>query len=128
VIYLDSSVVLARLFLEERSPPETFWHQPLVSSRLLIYEVWSRINGRGLDLFHVEYARTLINRLEMLELTPAVLERALEPFPKPVRTLDALHLASIEFVRRKGRTIELASYDHRLNSIAATLGIPLASL
>ena len=47
-------------------------------------------------------------------MVPNVLARALEPFPAPVRTLDALHLASIEFLRGRGQKVELASYDDRL--------------
>jgi hypothetical protein len=60
----------------------------------------------------------------MLELEPPVLARALEPFPMPVRTLDALHLASIEFLRGRGQTIELATYDDRLLAAARKLHIP----
>jgi hypothetical protein len=128
VIYLDSSVVLARLFLENRSPPDAFWRQPLISSRLLTYEVWNRLNARGLERTHGEQTRILIDRVDLVELTPAVLERALEPFPAAVRTLDALHLASIEFLRGSGQSVELASYDHRLITAARGLGIPLFSL
>jgi hypothetical protein len=40
--------------------------------------------------------------------------RALDPFPIPVRTLDALHLASIEFLRVRQQQVELESYDGRL--------------
>jgi hypothetical protein len=50
----------------------------------------------------------------LLELAPPVLARALDPFPIPVRTLDALHLASIEFLRQRQQQAELASYDERL--------------
>jgi hypothetical protein len=57
-----------------------------------------------------------------------VLERALEPFPIPVRTLDALHLGSITFLLRRDQTIELASYDDRLVAAAQALGIPIAAL
>ena len=71
-----------------------------------------------------EMARRLLERLAILELAPNVLARAVEPFPAPVRTLDALHLAAIEFLRGRGQTIELASYDERLISVAAReLGI-----
>jgi len=35
-------------------------------------------------------------------MVPPVLKRALEPFPAPVRTLDAIHLTAIEFIRAKG--------------------------
>ena len=47
MIYVDSSVLLADLFAESRPPPETLWEADLASSRLLIYEVWSRINANG---------------------------------------------------------------------------------
>src|SRR6516225_7942858 len=39
VIYLDSSVALAHLLVEDRFPAEDLWRQQLVSSRLLEYEV-----------------------------------------------------------------------------------------
>jgi hypothetical protein len=128
VIYLDSSVALAQLLAEDRTPPETLWQQTLVASRLLEYEVWSRLNARGLGRSHGEGARDLIGRVALLELAPPVLGRALEPFPMPVRTLDALHLASIEFLRGRGQSIELASYDDRLLSTARAMGIPLLTL
>ena len=68
------------------------------------------------------------NASRFLELLPNVLARALEPFPAPVRTLDALHLASIEFLRSRGQRVELASYDDRLIAAARSLGIPIAAL
>ena len=42
----------------------------------------------------------------------------------PVRTLDALHLATMDFLRGHGRVIELASYDARLRAAARALRIP----
>jgi uncharacterized protein len=80
VIYLDSSVALGHLLVEDRAPPETI---------------------------------------------PPVLARAVEPFPVPVRTLDALHLASIEFLRSRRQAVELLSYDERLLTAARALRIPL---
>jgi predicted nucleic acid-binding protein len=125
VIYLDSSVALAHLLAEDRSPPETVWGEILISSRLLVYEVWNRIHARGLTRSHGDAARTLIGRLVFIELEPPVLARAIEPFPIPVRTLDALHLASIEFMRSRHQAVELLSYDERLTAGARALGIPL---
>jgi predicted nucleic acid-binding protein len=128
VIYLDTSVALAHLLSEDRRPPDALWQTPLVSSRLLEYELWTRLNARGLGASHAESARRLVERLALLELLPNVLARALEPFPSPVRTLDALHLASIVFLRERGQTIELASYDSRLIAAAGSLGIGLAAV
>jgi hypothetical protein len=128
VIYLDSSVALAQLLAEDRTPPESLWRETLVASRLLEYEVWNRLNARGLGRSHGEEARALIGRVALIELAPPVLGRAVEPFPVPVRTLDALHLASIEFLRSRSQTVELASYDDRLLAVARPLGIPLRAL
>jgi hypothetical protein len=114
LIYLDSSAALAQLFGEDRSPPEALWQEPLVSSRLFEYEIWNRVHARGLDPAFGASARTLTGRFRLVALTPPVLVRALQPFPVPVRTIDCLHLATIEFIRREGETVELASYDNRL--------------
>jgi hypothetical protein len=64
----------------------------------------------------------------LIELAPPVLARAVEPFPVPVRTLDALHLASIDFLRTRGLIVQLASYDNRLAAGAHALKIPLFAL
>mgnify|MGYP001619463831 CR=1 FL=1 len=127
MIYLDTSVALAHLFKEERVPAAAFWAETLVSSRLLEYELWTRLNARGFGGSHGEAARTLLGRVSFLELAPPVLARVLDPFPAPVRTLDAIHLASIEFLRERRQSVVLASYDERLNSAARALGIPLAA-
>ncbi len=126
MIYLDASVALAHLLAEDRAPPESLWQEPLISSRLLEYEVWTRIHARELAESHGDAVQALLGRLALLELSPPVLARALDPFPVPVRTLDALHLASIAFLRDHGQKIELASYDERLAAAARALNMPLA--
>ena len=123
MIYLDTSVALAQLLAEDRVPPEQLWDEVLVSSRLLEYELWNRLHARGLGKSHAEPARELTQRLAFVEMAPAVLARALEPFPVPVRTLDALHIASIEFLRGQGQSVLLASYDTRMVASARRLGI-----
>lgn len=128
MIYLDTSVALAQLLAEDRCPPPSLWREPLISSRLLEYEVWTRIHARRLAASHAEPARLLLGRIALIELAPPVLARALEPFSVPVRTLDALHLASMEFLRGQGQTVRLASYDDRMIAAASRLGIPLAEV
>ena len=128
MIYLDTSVALAQLLAEDCLPPSSLWAGTLVASRLLEYEIWTRLNARRLDRSHGEEARALIQRVALIELAPPVLERALEPFPAPVRTLDALHLASITFLLGRGQTVELASYDERLVAAARALAVPIATL
>ncbi|HEY7246370.1 MAG TPA: PIN domain-containing protein [Xanthobacteraceae bacterium] len=128
MIYVDTSVALAHLLAEDQSPPRALWKEQLITSRLLEYEVWNRIHARGLGQSHGEEARALIAHLALIELAPAVLARALEPFPAPLRALDALHVASIQFLRQHGQTVELATYDERMLAAAQALHIPLFAL
>ncbi|HKU44261.1 MAG TPA: PIN domain-containing protein [Polyangiales bacterium] len=126
MIYLDTSVALAHLLAEDRHPPAELWQQTIVSSRLIEYELWTRIHARGLARSHGEAVRALLSRIALLEMSPVVLERATEPFPVPVRTLDALHLSSADFLRRQGQQLEIASYDQRMNVAAEKLGFSVS--
>lgn len=128
MIYLDTSVALAQLLAEDRRPPAALWHESLVSSRLLEYEVWARLHARGLGATHGEPARLLLAHLAFLELDRPVLARALEPFPAAVRTLDALHLAAADFLRRQGVTVTVASYDDRFVALARQMAFPIADV
>lgn len=128
MIYLDTSVALAQLLAEDRYPPADLWKETLVSSRLLEYELWNRVNARGLSHSHDESLRTLLGRVAFVELAPAVLARALEPFPTPVRTLNALHLASATFLLERSQELTLATYDRRLQEAARGLGVPIYEL
>lgn len=123
MIYLDTSVALAHLLAEDRQPPAGLWSETLVSSRLLEYELWTRVHARGLAASHGEFVRELIGRLALLELDATVLARAVDPFPSPVRTLDALHLASCMFLAGQGQRVRLASYDERMLRAAVALGL-----
>jgi predicted nucleic acid-binding protein len=69
--------------------------------------------------------RKLLRGLLFLEMTPTVLERALEPFPIPLRTLDALHVASIHHLRVLGDDVSLSTFDRRMSEAARAMGIPL---
>lgn len=128
MIYLDTSVALAQLLAEDRTPPDTLWRHPLVASRLLEYELWVRIHAYGIGGSHGDAVRALLARVAMVELAPPVLARALEPFPRSVGTLDALHLATIDFLRAQGQNAKLASYEKRLLAAARALRLPILSL
>lgn len=128
MIYLDTSVALAHLLAEDRRPPDALWAQPLVSSRLLEYEVWTRIHARDLGESHGDMVRQLLGRVSVLELIGEVLGRATESFPVSVRTLDALHLASFHFLQRQGARLALATYDARQLAAARALDFPVHPL
>ncbi len=128
MIFLDTSVVLAQLLVEDVRPPASLWAEPLIASRLVEYETWVRIHARRLAASHGSATRELLARISFVELSPIVLARALEPFPTPVRSLDALHLASLEYLRSQRLEVELATYDERMAAAARRLGAPLFAL
>ena len=125
MIYLDSSVALADLLSEDRRSSPDIWNQDLTSSRLLEYEVWNRLHARGLAQSHAREVTALFDKIYLVELSPIVLRRALNPFAIPVRTLDALHLATIDHLRAEGEAVELATFDRRMTTAARALGISI---
>lgn len=128
MIYVDASVAVAHLLFENRRPPRQLWDETLVSSRLLEYEVWNVLHARSLGQSHGSAATALLGRIALVELSPIVLERALEAFPVRLRTLDALHLASLDYLRRQGQIAQLATYDRRMIEAARSVEVPVLDL
>jgi predicted nucleic acid-binding protein len=128
VIYVDTSVVLAHLLAEDRRPVPEFWNEPLIASRLLDYEVRTRLNNLRIATAGREIADALIQRIALIELVPEVVHRARQKDPVQLRTLDALHIGSVEFLRGQGVALELATFDERMRAAAIKLKIPLYRL
>ena len=122
MIYLDASVALAEILVENRRPVPAFWEEQLISSQLLRYEIWSRVHTQGLGRTLGASVAAFTARVDFVELRDASMQRGLEPFPKPVRTLDALHLAAMDYLRETGYEATLASYDRRLLEVARAMG------
>ena len=59
------------------------------------------------------------------KLSRVTLRRAMDPFPGPVRTLDALHLASLDYLREQRLDVTLATYDEGMARVAVAMSIPL---
>ena len=114
MIYVDSSVVLATLLTEDRSPGAALWQDDLVSSQLLYYEVTNRLQAYGAKQDVLATASDLLARIALVALTPEVLVRAERPFPVAVRTLDALHLATAVYLTQQRARLSLATYDRRM--------------
>lgn len=126
MIYVDTSVLLASLFSESERPPDTFWDRPdIFSSRLLEYETWVRVHARGQADVHRAFLRALFERMPLREIDESVGWRLREPFPLPVRTLDAIHLATALSARGDEADLTIAAYDKTLRRCARELGFPL---
>lgn len=65
-------------------------------------------------------------RWTLLAIEEEVIERARRPFPvEPVRTLDALHIASALTARKAVPDLAVLSLDDRVRQAADRLGLPL---
>jgi hypothetical protein len=56
------------------------------------------LHAYGLTDSHGNAARVLLTGIELVEMDRLAHARALEPLPIPFRTLDALHLAIMDFL------------------------------
>jgi len=65
-------------------------------------------------------------RWAVLEISPEVASRAEQAFPvEPVRTLDAIHLASALLLRNSVPDLVVVSTDERIRANASQLGFEL---
>jgi predicted nucleic acid-binding protein len=127
-VYVDSSVVLAHVLTEPDEPASVFWNLPLISSRLVQFESWTVLHRRGVTETHGELLRATLGKVAMLELIRPVVETATRRTEGVLRTLDALHLASLSFLLSEDHSARLATYDKRLAKVAARAGIELYPL
>jgi predicted nucleic acid-binding protein len=86
--------------------------------------------GELTEVDALEAARDLANaasRWTLVEVTPELAERAAQRFPaEPLRTLDAIHLATALYLVARVGAIAVLSVDERVARNAALLGLPLA--
>ena len=127
MVYLDSSVVLAHLLSEDRIPTDVLLDQPLASSRLMEYEVRQRFHS-SVPSMDPTLLEPVFERVAFVELVHDVVFRSGSAFPVPVRTLDALHLATADFLRVQGARVSVATYDVRMSHAAQAMGFELFDL
>jgi predicted nucleic acid-binding protein len=102
IAYIDSSVLLRVALVQVNALPEWRWIERGVSSRLIAIESLRTLDRLRLRarLADEEIARRratileLIETLELVEIDTGVLDRAAQPMPTELGTLDAIHLAS----------------------------------
>ncbi len=129
--YVDSSVVMRKVFgergrLEEWDDIETY-----VGSVLLFIECSriadrARFRSRAPEGEPVRYRTTLseiFENVQMVESDEPVIVRAAQPLPFPIRTVDAIHLATaIEWRDRNDRSLQFATHDLELAAAARSAG------
>lgn len=79
------------------------------------------------DRRRIAYAQ--LRRMRRLAVSLPVLRRAGEPYPLPIKSLDAIHLASALVVRdREAPDLVFATHDQQLGRLAAAMDLPVIGL
>ncbi|MBI4011429.1 MAG: type II toxin-antitoxin system VapC family toxin [Candidatus Rokubacteria bacterium] len=132
-LYLDTSSIL-RAVLESGTSPDVEERiraaRLLITSRLSLVESARALHRLRLGgqlpesrLADAEYQiGSVWARCELWEITPTVCDTASTVAPaKPLRALDAIHLATFVLARRRIPELELLTVDERLQNAAAAV-------
>ena len=127
--YVDASVLLRVIQGATDALPSWGLITP-VSSQLVRVEclrVIDRARTKGLtdDLTAARDRTAVLEALSafsLLAVTDAVLQRAADPFPTALGTLDAIHLASALELRAEFPDLEIATHDRELAVAAQSIG------
>ena len=135
-VYVDSSVLL-RVALNERGALRE-WRRierPL-ASELIRLECRrtidrARIRERLSDQAVAQQRAAVLGLLEtfdILPIDPAILERAAEPFPTLLSSLDAIHLATALLARAQVDDLCFATHDRELGTAARAMGFEVRGM
>ena len=134
--YVETSGLLAAL-LEADAPARRFLRMPgtLLSSAVTFAEARRGIvRARRADRLTAEQERAALaavtrfrRRCAVMPITDEILTRVGKPFPvEPVRTLDAIHLATVEALADDPQSLAVLTRDERVRANANVLGYPVA--
>lgn len=120
--YLDSSAIVKLVVQEKESTALRRYlrrHAPLVVSALARTEVARALLPLGPTA--VQRGQDVLTRLELIRVTDRILLDAGSLLPAEIRSLDAIHLATM---RQLGVSLRrLVTYDNRMSATARELGI-----
>jgi predicted nucleic acid-binding protein len=132
--YVDSSVLLRHVLGQPGALPEWREIQSAVASSLLRVECLRTLDRLRLagsldarqDAQRRESLSTSLESFDVVEITPAVLDRAAEPLPVPLGTLDAIHLATALLWREEeAPELALVTHDAALAAAGRLFGFPV---
>jgi len=137
IAYLDSSVVLRKLFNEPDPIKNLSKFDTLVSSSLLKTEcmrVFSRLRLTGAasqeQLLTIQGSlHTLIDSIDLIFVSQEILDKAGEDFPTPLKTLDALHYATFLIYQKTiGEPVTFVTHDIVLARTAKAMAMKFAGV
>jgi predicted nucleic acid-binding protein len=134
--YIESSALLAALLEQDSSAKAALRAEGQRITSALTFAEGSRALVRARIAGHltpdqersaVRALRTFERRCAIIAVTDAVLTRAGRPFPiEPIRTLDAIHLATAELLGEPPQLVTVVTRDARVRENAQALGYALA--
>jgi len=134
IAYIDTSVLLRLALRQPDALPDWRQIQQGVSSALVMTESLRTLDRLRLrvNLADTEVASRratilkLIESLELVEIDAMVLERAAQPMPTELGTLDAIHLATALLWKEMTRVnLVMATHDGALAIGAQAHGLPV---
>jgi len=130
--YIESSALLAALLEQDAQALEELraLGQRVTSAltfaeaaRVLIRARLSRRITPAEERQALQALRTFERRCAVVAVTNEILGRTGRPFPvEPVRTLDAVHLATVEFLGEPPQLVTIVTRDDRVRANARALG------
>lgn len=95
------------------------------SRAVLRARLWGRITAQQQRAALLTLSR-FHRRCYVVSVTEAILSRAGRPFPvEPIRTLDAIHLATVEALGEPPALVTIVTRDLRVRDNASALGYPV---
>lgn len=130
IVYLDTSVLLRRVLGEAGGLRQWRSIEIALSSELIVVEALRTIDRArlrlGLDDTEVAARRSdllgALSALHLVRLGRKVLDRAAEPFPTLLGTLDAIHLATASLLLEERPALVFATHYVELGQAARAIG------
>ena len=136
-VYVDSSVILRRVLGQSGALEDWDEFETVLASALAEVEclrTLDRLRLRGLPSEREfvgwrEGVFRLLHGADIIEVTRQVLQRAAQPMPTALGTLDAIHLATALLWReRSSDELSMATHDRALGAAARASGLPVLGL
>jgi uncharacterized protein len=135
ITYVDASVLL-RIVLGETDAISGWDRLKPISSELVTVEClraieryrWTSSLDAALLADRRAAVLTLLRAFELVPVSSPVLERAGDPFPVYLATLDAIHLATATVLREDAPDLGFATHDEKLGAAARAMGFEVTGV
>jgi predicted nucleic acid-binding protein len=126
--YLDSSALVKLVHLEPESHALEKYLKSIagkVTSVLGTIEMNRTLRRISLEVSDETYVRERLSAISLIEIDNDIARLASSTGPPSLRSLDAIHLATVEYLRKLDPVV--VAYDKRLVDAAQLLGFRTAS-